>query len=139
MSISEKFNDRPNTSRRSSGKPAPFSLRLSRDERARLEQAAGGEPLGAFIRAKLLDGDVAPRRTRGRTPVKDHIELAKVLAALGASRLSSNLNQIAKAAHIGALPLSEDVEQDLNDACVAVRDMRCRLLDALGVRNGGGA
>ena len=82
--------------------PAPFSIRFTFEERARLEQAAAGLPLGAYIRQRLFDGELTPRRVRGRNPIKDHAELARVLAALGQSRLSNNLNQIAKAAHIGA-------------------------------------
>ncbi|XWN29330.1 MAG: hypothetical protein ROR55_17735 [Devosia sp.] len=135
MSISEDFNvtKAPTETER---KPTPFSLRLTREERATLEQAAAGMPLGAFIKDKLFDGEMVPRRTRGRTPVQDHTALAKVLAALGASRLSSNLNQIAKAVNMGALPISPELEDDLQAACVQVREMRDRLLHALGVGNG---
>jgi hypothetical protein len=56
-----------------------------------MARAAGGMPLGEYIRQKLFESDLPPRRTRGRAPVKDHAELARVLGALGASRLSSNL------------------------------------------------
>lgn len=114
--------------------PAPFSLRLSCDERTQLEAAAGGEPLGAFVRGQLFGGDLVPRRTRGREPVKDHAALAQVLAMLGRSRLASNLNQLAKAAHIGALPLSEELAVQLQEACRGVHDMRAELLRALGTR-----
>ncbi|MEM8663660.1 MAG: hypothetical protein AAGF49_05995, partial [Pseudomonadota bacterium] len=96
--------------------PPPFSLCLTREERATLEKAAAGMPLGAFIKEKLFDGEMVPRRTRGRTPVQDHTALAKVLAALGASRMASNLNQIAKAVNIGALPVSPELEDDLQAA-----------------------
>lgn len=46
--------------------PAPFSLRLTAEERAALEAEAGDAPLGAFIRDKLLKGGQAPRRRRRR-------------------------------------------------------------------------
>jgi len=36
---------------------APFSLRLTFEERAQLEAAAGGEPLGAYIKSVLFDGE----------------------------------------------------------------------------------
>ncbi len=118
----------------SNGKKAlpPFSLRLSSEERAALERAAGRKPLGAFIREKLFDGELTPRRTRGRRPVKDHTALAQVLGALGQSRLSSNLNQLAKAAHIGALPITPELEQELGEACAEIRAMRDDLMQALG-------
>ena len=37
---------------------APFSLRLTFEERALLEQAAGDMPLGAYIRSKLFEGEI---------------------------------------------------------------------------------
>lgn len=112
--------------------PPPFSIRFTFEERAKLEQAAAGMPLGAYIRQKLFEGELTPRRTRGNAPVKDHAALGQVLGALGASRLSSNLNQIAKAAHLGALPMTPELEEELQDACGSVRDMRTDLMRALG-------
>jgi len=76
--------------------PPPFSLRLTFEERADLEKKAAGMALGACIRERLLGEDAAPRRTRGKFPVKDHEALGRVLATLGQSRLSSNLNQLAR-------------------------------------------
>ena len=35
---------------------APFSIRLSETDRARLALEAAGAPLGAYIKSKLLDG-----------------------------------------------------------------------------------
>lgn len=112
--------------------PPPFSIRFSFEERASLDRAAAGMPLGAYIRQKLFDGELTPRRTRGNAPVKDHAALGKVLGALGASRLSSNLNQIAKAAHIGALSVTPELEEELSEACTSVRSMRADLMRALG-------
>ena len=117
----------------------PFSLRLTFDERAILEKAAAGMPVGAYIRERLFGPDASHRKTRGKAPVKDHRALAQVLGALGASRLSSNLNQLAKAAHMGALPVSEELEAELKSACEAVGEMRHALVTALGQRSDGGA
>ncbi|WP_299680580.1 hypothetical protein [uncultured Roseobacter sp.] len=118
--------------------PAPFSVRFTFEERALLEKAAAGMPLGAYIRQKLFDGELTPRRVRGHKPVKDHAELARVLGALGQSRLSSNLNQIAKAAHLGALPVNPELEKELIEACNAIRSMRSDLMHALGFPGTGG-
>ena len=112
--------------------PPPFSLRLSKDERAKLEEAAAGMPLGPFIKAKLLDGNLSPRRTRGQAPVKDHAALARALGLLGNLRLANNLNQLAKAANKGALPLSPEVEEELMATCAAVLAIRMELMKALG-------
>jgi len=111
---------------------APFSLRLTFEERTALEKAAAGMTLSAYVRARLFGEDTPPRRTRGKAPVKDHRVLAQVLGALGASRLSSNLNQLARAANVGALPVTEETEQELKEACAAIQEMRAQLLTALG-------
>lgn len=66
----------------------PFSLRLTPEERAQLEQDAVGMSLGAYIRSRLFDDSVPKRRIRSKHPVKDHQELAKVLAELCRSRLA---------------------------------------------------
>tara|TARA_R110000851_G_scaffold265038_2_gene417577 strand:- start:1168 stop:1611 length:444 start_codon:yes stop_codon:yes gene_type:complete len=112
--------------------PPPFSLRLNKDERAKLETAAAGMPLGPFIKAKLFDDDLTPRRTRGQAPVKDHEALARALGLLGNLRLANNLNQLAKAANKGALPLSPEVEEELRATCAAVLAIRMELMKALG-------
>ena len=112
--------------------PPPFSLRLSADERAELIRRAGNKPLGAYIRAQLLGDITTPRRSR-RQPGMDQQALAKLLAELGKSRLSSNLNQLAKAAHMGSLPVTPETEQALVQACDDVRRMRHALLSTLGL------
>jgi hypothetical protein len=48
----------------------PFSLRLSFEERSRLEKEAGDLPLGTYIRDKLFDGAPTKRRLR-KQPVKE--------------------------------------------------------------------
>lgn len=117
---------------------APFSLRLTKEERSRLETEAKGKPLGAYIREKLLGDGVSPRRIR-RKPSPDHALLGKVLGMLGKSRLSSNLNQIAKAAHIGALIVTPELLDELHETCEDIRIMRDALMAALGFPIDGGA
>lgn len=118
--------------------PAPFSIRFTFEERAKLEKAAAGMPLGAYIRQKLFDGELTPRRVRGQKPVKDHAKLARVLGALGQSRLSNNLNQIAKAANLGALPVTPELEEELSETCHTISSMRSDLMRALGFPSSGG-
>ena len=113
--------------------PSPFSFRLSEEERATLIQQAGNKPLGAYIRDRLL-GDKAEKRRTFRKPKIDDKQIAQVLAELGASRLSSNLNQLAKSANMGTLDVSRNVEQELEDACAAILVMRDTLLMALGLK-----
>lgn len=116
----------------------PFSLRLTAAERARLENDAAGKPLGAYIRERLFGKDAAPRKRQGVAPVKDHEALGRVLGALGQSRLSSNLNQLAKAVNTGSLPVTPETEADLKEACRDVSALRDELLRALGKSPGGG-
>ena len=131
MSISERdFN-------KVAGKPvkkreAPFSLRLTFEEKAALLEAANGVPLGAYIKAKLFGEPLEKIRRRNTNPVKDHEALGRVLGSLGESRLSQNLNQLARATNTGALPVSPDVEDELRTACAEVSKMRAELLRALG-------
>ena len=115
---------------------APLSLRLSRDERARLERDATGMSLGAYIKWRLFDSDRPPPRTRGKAPVRDHILLSQLMALLGQSRLPSNINQLAKAANSGSLPVTPETEADLRHACRDLAEMRRMLMRALGLDAG---
>ncbi len=117
----------------------PFSIRFSEEERARLDQAAGALSLAAYIRLKLFSDDDAPPTKRKLTrkqyqPSAELAVLGHMLGSLGKSRLASNLNQIAKAANIGALPVTPELEQELHEACAAVLNMRQELISALGVK-----
>lgn len=112
--------------------PPPFSLRFTFEERARLEEDAAGMSIGAYIRSRLFADGAPPRRSRGTCPLKDQAALAKVLALLGACRLSQNLNQLARAVNIGAFPVTPETDAELREACRAVNEMRDELLRALG-------
>lgn len=136
MSTSDRNNRGLGTSQRNK-KPPPFSLRLTFEERARLEELAGNEPLGSYIKRKVFDGKGAGTkraRSRKRRPIKDEQRLAQVLAMLGQSRIANNLNQLAKAANLGTLPMMPDTERDIRRACADVALMRRELLRALGHR-----
>lgn len=114
-------------------RPPPFSLRLTFEERAKLEQDAAGMSLGGYIRSQLLDPNRTPRRRRGKFPVKDHRALAQLLAMLGQSRLANNVNQLARAANSGSLPVTPETEEALLTAAREVEQMRALLIKALGV------
>ena len=132
----------PGQGRRRKRPPPPFSIRFTEEERARLASEAGKRPLAAHIRSKLFGDAVSQRRRRParRTPPPkvDQIALGRALGELGHSRLASNMNQIAKAANMGALPVTPELEQELHEACVAICDMRRQLVAALGIKPEGG-
>jgi hypothetical protein len=124
--------------RKASKYPPPFSLRLTHEEKAQLLADAGHRPLGAYIRERLFGGSAAPRKRLRNSPVKDHQALGRVLGALGRSRLSSNLNQLAKAVNTGSLPVTPETEAEIKKACREVTAMRADLLRALGKVPGDG-
>ncbi len=112
--------------------PPPFSLRLTYEERARLDAERGEKTLAAHIRERLFGDDVAPRKRHGNSPVGDKEALGRLVGALGQSRLSSNLNQLAKAVNTGSLPVTPETEAELIEACRDISEMRDALLAALG-------
>jgi hypothetical protein len=111
---------------------APFSLRLTFEERAQIEKNAGSMPVGAYIKSLLLADDAPKYRARRKTPVADHAALAQVLACLGATRIANNLNQLAHATHIGSFYFDEDTKRAIREACSDVHIMRQLLMQALG-------
>lgn len=116
-------------------RPAPFSIRLSDADRTRLAIEAAGAPLGQYIKAKLLGGEVVERKRRKGLSIQDREALAQALALLGRSRLSSDLNQIAKALDTGIWPITPETEAELFAAIQDVRLMRRLLFSALGYRS----
>ena len=88
---------------------APFSLRLTFDERAKLKKMANGKPLGAFIRTKIFD---ASRDNK----VENQHNHAQILGMLGQSELTKNMQELADASRSGSLPLTPDTEKMLHDA-----------------------
>ena len=117
-------------------RPAPLSLRLTPEDRQRLEQDAAGMSLGAYIRWRLFDPGSPPPRHRGKAPIKDHQSISALLGKLGQSRIANNLNQLAKLAHSGSLVLTPDIEAELHKAVVDIAAMRAMLIAALGLSDG---
>ena len=111
-------------------RPAPFSIRLSGEERAGLLAEAQGMPLGAYIKAKAL----------GTPPLKasalvvDRQSLGQALALLGKTHSANNLNQLAHLANMGSLPLTPEVMEELEGTLKLIGEVRSLLLQAMGVR-----
>lgn len=119
-------------------RPAPFCFRLSESERAELQSRARGIPLGTYVRQVVFGESQQRRRPVAGTHSPDAARLGQLLGLLGRSHLANNLNQIAKAVHLGSLPVTEELETELRQACADVADMRRALLLALGVVRAGG-
>ena len=116
-------------------KSRPFSLRLTPEERSRLERQAGSRPLGEYIRSCLLGGQQTKRRaSRAQFPTKDRQAIAKVLALLGKSSLGASLAKFAESARIGALPVTEETELMLRRACADIAAIKSLIMKALGIQ-----
>ena len=113
-------------------RPAPFSLRLTPEERQKLEAQAGAMPLASYIKSVVLADEALKYRSRRKPPVAEQQLLAEVLARLGQTRQANNLNQIAKHLNQGTLIVDEELEADLKRAVAEVTWMRATLMDALG-------
>jgi hypothetical protein len=114
----------------------PFSIRLSFEERQRLEALASGQPIGSYVKSVVFNEAAKPAKRRNAAPTKDQEALMQVLALLGQSRLANNLNQLARQANYGSLPVTPDVVAALNRACEDVTFMRRALIKALGLEDG---
>lgn len=110
----------------------PFSMRFTVEERKRLDEMAGGQPLGSYIRNRLL-GEQVEKRRKVKKPTVDSAMLAMVLSELAQSRLASNVNQLAKAANMGTLDITPEVEQEIEQACQEIQTMKTLLIAALGI------
>ena len=133
-SLNTAFGEASGHSHPKRKRTSPLSIRLSDEEKAQLQREAGGGSVHALAKARVLNSNgkaVAPTRSGVKV---DHAALAQVLAKLGQSRLSSNMNQIARAANAGALPVSEELCRELRQACSDIAAMRKGLIAALGLK-----
>lgn len=112
--------------------PPPFSIRFTFEERAWMDAERGDKSLAAYIRERLFGDDAAPRKKRGNSPVQDKEALGRMAGALGQSRLSQNMNQLAKAVNTGSLPVTPETEAEIKEACRDIAEMRDELMAALG-------
>ncbi|NQY39340.1 MAG: hypothetical protein HRT80_04495 [Henriciella sp.] len=112
-----------------------LSVRLNEAEHAYLLTQAGVQTLSNYVRDVLLGEFASNSRSRPlkrkRSPKTDTKAVAKALALLGQSRLAANVNQIAKLAHMGALPVTDDLTEELHSACADIAAMRAALMKAL--------
>ena len=112
-------------------RPHQSLIRWSDEEFARITGKAdkAGLAIAAFMRAAAL-GDAGPRAQRRRPA--DYKALLKIHGQLG--RIGGNVNQIARATHIG----DEASAAELNGIRRACEDIRKALYEALGKNPGPG-
>lgn len=127
----------PAFSRAAGGRPirrkaTPVTIRLTEDERVRLEELAAGMTLSAYIRACLFAEETKRRKRRSNTVVADKKAVAEALALLGQSRIANNLNQLAYQANIGALVMEDRERAKIEEAYSHILALRGLLVAALG-------
>lgn len=120
--------------RRASEATYPFSIRLTAEEKIRLEGKANGVPLGLFIRDVVLDDAVKPRVVRQSFRVQDREAFARVLALLGRSKIADSISRLADAAADGCLPVDDEVRATLKGGCDDIRSIRLLLMTAIGLK-----
>ena len=114
---------------------APFSLRLTPEERSQLESQAGAMPLASYIKSVVFAAEAPKYRKRRKPPVAEQQLLAEVLARLAQTRQANNLNQIAKHLNQGTLIVDPELEEDLKRVVAEVAWIRATLMEALGVKS----
>lgn len=134
----EAFNDAtgrgaiPSKKKASRRAISPLTLRLTEDERARLEELAAGLTLSTYVRACVFGQEAKRRKRRAKNTVEDKKAAAEALALLGQSRIANNLNQLAYHANIGALDIAEAERAKIDEAYAHVLAIRALLVTALG-------
>jgi len=116
-----------------SSSPSPVTLRLTSDEREKLEALAAGMTLSAYIRGCLFSEQSKRRKRRPRNVVADKKGVAEALALLGQSRIASNLNQLAYHANIGVLIVGDEEKAQITEANAHLLAIRTLLMRALGI------
>jgi predicted DNA binding CopG/RHH family protein len=112
--------------------PSPLTLRLSTEERDSLKQRAGesGLSVSAYVRSCLFQNS----GQRKNYPIKDRVELARLLGLLGQSEIATNLDTLADEASCGSLLFDEDTQAKIQATYDHVCFMRECLIAVLGLR-----
>jgi hypothetical protein len=85
-----------------------------------------------FVRVRTLSDKLSDIERVAIKQSQDKKEFAQLLSALGASRLSQNINQIALEMNAGTLIISPDITAKLNRASKDIQAMRSTLMSYLG-------
>jgi NAD-dependent DNA ligase len=117
-------------------KRKPYSILMSEAERHHIALKADALNLTVpeFIRLTALEKDIEKALLAIEKQQFTKKEAARFLAALGASRIPSNLNQIAKAINTGTLVISPDFEKQVIEGCAFIREMRNFLIKQQGLK-----
>jgi predicted RNA-binding protein YlxR (DUF448 family) len=113
------------------------SIRFTQQEIEEIDAHAVHEGVSrsAYIRKCCITNNPSPRRRVKASPVSNQKSLSKVLGLLGASRLASNINQIAHAINSGrVIVLSPDMEAVIRECRDHLKAIKDALYHALGIK-----
>ncbi len=111
---------------------SPLTLRLTVEERARLEELAAGMTLSAYVRACVFAEEERLRASRPADAIAEKKALAEVMGLLGHSRIASNLNQLAHHANLGLMIEDDRAKDQIAEANQHLLAIRTALMAALG-------
>ncbi len=110
-----------------------YQIRFSQEERQKLEKWANGRPIAAYIKDVLFVEERKPERTHGLI-IEDRKLFGKALGFLGKSRLANNINQLAKAANSGSLPLDDETKAAILKSANSILWLRRTFMRAMGLK-----
>lgn len=113
---------------------APLSVRLSKEQRERLERDAMGTALNAYVLIKLFDDDDKPNYRR-KKPTKRDKAVARALRRLGGCGITTYLLSQILAVEEGRLIISDEEEKELRAARAEVDALRRDLVAAMGLES----
>lgn len=111
----------------------PMTFRVTNSERTEIKALAGTQSVSEYVRESALrKRSRRKRRAHVVTPKQENA--AHILGLLGQSGILANLAKIADAAEFGALPVTDELSEELRNACALIIAIRCDLIEALGVK-----
>ena len=117
-------------------RPAPLSVRLTPEMRAKLERCAleaGGLSLSGYVIERLFGGDSEMHKARRSVPALDRQQLSQALALMGQMNCTHDLPALSKAAAMGCLPVTPETETAILAACADIGTIKAHLMAALRV------
>lgn len=122
--------------KRTNATTKPLSVRFTDEERTALTNAAGQMSLSAYVRQCALSaaGKRLRRKKDDYTPSKTCMQLAQILALLGQSNIFAALKDMLELARLGALPVTDETEENINAACADIASIKTMLIKALGMK-----
>ncbi|TDF41293.1 plasmid mobilization relaxosome protein MobC [Alteromonadaceae bacterium M269] len=111
-----------------------FRLPLSLKEQLTQEARMLGISNSAYVVMRLADSGVQRKLADIFMLQQQRTEYARILRALGQSRIANNLNQIAYQLNTGTLIFTPDIAAQINEAYEAIMTIRSLLIEGMGVK-----